>query len=439
MQEKTENIALWGYGIYGKRTAESMKKYWGNKYNVVKIYDIEKRAVDPWWKLEVSDPGTILKDYHENLFKKVFITISDYHDRKEVEETLKQLDIPWFFPGKESDVVPVEKLEELSTSCVQVQSDDYSLYCLRDMMGAVSDYDRSDVMYIFNENGIMPEETVRVFRSFDSDRTTMLPFRLAEPIPERKKLEGQYCVLAKQCSGNYWHFTFQSADCVFLLEQAGYKGKYIINGTESNLALMHMLGVNDSRIIKCGDLDIHKVYVFEELILLNHKGHSFEYSVETVAGISEAVKRSLVVRKDAAKRLYVSRIGKRKLLNGIEIAKKLHFTIFVPEEHSLMEQMEAFYNADIVLTPHGANSTNCIYMRKGAVFAELFSSKWHFPINRKICEQIGINYLEETGFPEIEHDNWKDGIIADYSVDETRVIQMINKAEKMISIGNNDS
>ncbi len=50
---KPEKIALWGYGVFGKRTSESMKRYWGGAYIVTKIYDIEKRGRDPWWGIEI--------------------------------------------------------------------------------------------------------------------------------------------------------------------------------------------------------------------------------------------------------------------------------------------------------------------------------------------------------------------------------------------------
>ena len=44
----------------------------------------------------------------------------------------------------------------------------------------------------------------------------------------------------------------------------------------------------------------------------------------------------------------------------------------MPEELSVTEQILYFHNADIVLSPHGANSTNSIYMRPGTVFIETF-------------------------------------------------------------------
>ena len=424
-------IALWGYGTYGKRTAESMKLYWGGAYTVTKIYDINKRCLDRWWNIEVSDPKDIAKDYSEGLFSGVIICIAPSSERGSVENTLKRLDIPFFFTGDETDFVQAEMLEGCTDNAFKCITDDYTVFSLKNMLGAVADHNRTEIMYLFNEEGMIPEESVRHF-CFEPEQRLMLPFRLKNAIPERVKLDGEYCVLARLCSANYWHFTFQNADCVSILENAGYEGKYIIKGTKSNLALMHMLGVSDDRIIQCGDLAPHKVYEFEKLLLITYRGNRLDYSVEAVAGIARKINRMLKLHEDAPKKLYVDRVGKRRLFNGREIAIRHGFEVFIPEEHTLLEQMEAFYNADIVLTPHGANSTNCIYMREGAVFAEVFSPKWKLGINQKICEQLGITYLSITGVPVNSiSDEWN-GVSEDYYVYESQMVELIDKAETLL-------
>ena len=434
MSEKAPvNIALWGYGPFGKRTSESMKRYWGDAYAVTKIYDLEKREQDPWWGLEVSSPGSISGDYHAGVFEKVMICIHGRMARNQVKEHLDEIGVPRFFPGNIEDIIPAEQFEKSDGGIQCARGDEYSSFFLKNMRGAVSDHDRTGLMYLFNEDGKIPEENVLYFMAEEQDRAVMTPFRLKHALPERVKLDGTYCVLARLYSENYWHFTFLSADCVSLLEDAGYQGKYIISGTESNLALMHLLGVCDDRIVKLGDLENHKVYEFDELVMLNYNGRGMvDHSVGAVARVAEKIKKQLVRREDAPKKLYVKRIGLRKLIHGDVIAKELGFEIFVPEEHTLKEQMEAFYNADIVLTPHGANSTNCIYMRKGAVFVEILSLAWQNYINRGICEYQGIHYLSETGEPIKKIRNPEEGIFVDYSVSEEKMRRVVKKAEELL-------
>ena len=432
MADTPVRIALWGYGSFGKNTSESMKQYWGGAYIVTKIYDIEKRGRDPWWGIEISDPDSIAEDYLAGVFEKVIICIQNLWISGRIKKGLKTQGIPWFCPGKKDDIVPAEQFEKREDYSFRIKGNDYSFFWLKNMRGAVSDHDGSELMHLFNEEGLIPKESVQQFNSWEPDRSVMIPFRLKHATPERVKMDGAFCVLARLYSHNYWHFTFQNADCVSLLEDAGYQGKYIIAGTESNRALMHLLGVGDERIININDLENHKVYEFDELALLCFNGIEHDHSLAAIADISRKVKKQLVRRENAPKKLYVKRIGVRRLLNGDEIAKKLGFEIFVPEEHSVKEQAEAFYNADIVLTPHGANSTNCIYMHEGAVFAEIFSTGCYHCVNRHACEHLGIHYLSEIGEPITSSKETAVGLSADYTISETKIIKMVEKAEKLL-------
>ena len=427
-----EKIALWGYGVFGKRTAESIKRYWGGAYIVTKIYDIEKRGRDPWWDLEISDPRSIAEDYLAGSFNRVYVCINEGFVRESVKDRLKTDGVPWFVPGQTKDIVSAEQFEKNVDCPLRLRADNYSLFCLKNMRGAVSDHDRAELMYLFSEEGTIPEESIRLYKPWDPDRALMPPFRLKNALPERVRIKGLCCVLAKLYSQNYWHFTFQIADCVSLLEDAGFQGKYVIAGTESNLALMHLLGVNDDRIINNLDLEIHKVYEFEELLLINSNGMGLDYSVNEVSGIAKKVKTKLVRRENAPKRLYVERIGRRKLLHGIETAKRIGFEVFIPEEHTVQEQMEAFYNADIVMTPHGANSTNCIYMREGTVFIELFSPRWYNSVNHHACEHLGIHYLSEIGEKTVCLNDKDDGVFADFLIRDTLIDGVVKRAEELL-------
>ena len=427
-----ETIALWGYGLFGKRTSESMKRYWGGTYFVTKIYDIEKRGRDPWWNIEISDPDGIAEDYLAGSFTKVMICIQNPWIRAKVKNSLKTLTIPWFCPGNKDDIISAEQFKNSEDCSLKIKGNDYSFFWLKNMRGAVSDHDGSELMHLFNEEGLIPKESIQQFDSMEPDRAVMIPFRQKQAIPDRVKLDGPFCVMARLYSQNYWHFTFQNADCVSLLEDAGYQGKYIVAGTENNLALLHLLGINDDRIVNIRDLENHKVYVFDKLALISFNGLELDYSLSAITDISRKVKRQLERLDEAPKKLYVKRIGVRKLLYVEEIVKELGFEIFIPEEHTVKEQAEAFYNADIVLTPHGANSTNCIYMREGTVFAEIFNPRWYKCINRHACEHLGIHYISEIGDPATKSTNPMDAINSDFTISEMRIRKIIEKAEKLL-------
>ena len=91
--------------------------------------------------------------------------------------------------------------------------------------------------------------------------------------------------------------------------------------------------------------------------------------------------------------LYVRRIGSRKLQNGSQLAQRYGLAEMIPEEHSLLEQMNYYYNADIVLSPHGANNANALYMREGAALVETFGRNWVKYSYLPVLKEKGVFYL----------------------------------------------
>ena len=69
-------------------------------------------------------------------------------------------------------------------------------------------------------------------------------------------------------------------------------------------------------------------------------------------------------------------------------------------------------------------------MRKGSVFSEIFSDRWHMVINADICEINGVHYLQMVGKACSDNHN---GIDDDYTVDEESFQLLIQKAEKIIA------
>ena len=88
--------------------------------------------------------------------------------------------------------------------------------------------------------------------------------------------------------------------------------------------------------------------------------------------------------------------------------------------------MKLFYNADIVFCVHGANSTNCLYMRKGTVFIEAFSSYWMNRCNLYVLATEGISYLPVSSL-ETVRDN-KDGVSRDFTFPEALLRMTIQNA-----------
>ena len=88
--------------------------------------------------------------------------------------------------------------------------------------------------------------------------------------------------------------------------------------------------------------------------------------------------------------------------------------------------MEFFYNADIVLSEHGANSTNYVCMRPGSVFVETFNNSWKYPFNLYGTYACGIHYLPVSDLKPADND--PQGKTKDYKIDETMLRTSIENA-----------
>jgi capsular polysaccharide biosynthesis protein len=101
--------------------------------------------------------------------------------------------------------------------------------------------------------------------------------------------------------------------------------------------------------------------------------------------------------------LYVSRneSSMRRILNENDILpglRNMGFKIILPGTLSLAEQIEAFRNARIVLSPHGAGLTNILFCRPNTTLIEIFPEGGvHGSAFLRIASQLNFNYYYVVG------------------------------------------
>ena len=434
-EKEMKKIALYGYGNYGKKASESFRYFWGDEYSVTAIFDqMLSGQIDPYWTTQILSPEIVDEEYRHGTFESVMVCIYDRDTKIKITKWLKNMGIPVFYPGKKEDFAGPKLFLQEETPKISIRESRYSFHVYKNMLGALADFNWR-MMFLFNEEGRVNIDNHKKYMPYFKPYLLSYPFRLKDPIPEKIYMKGEYCLMAKMYSTNYWHFTVEIADGVYLMETAGYTGKYIYNETDYSRLLMSLLGVSDDRLINIRDLEYHKVYVFETLYDINHAGmRSMECSETVLPRMADKIKKNLKKDNNSPRKLFIKRVGQRKLLNGEDIAVQNGFTVIIPEEYSVLEQMNLFYNADIVISPHGANSTNYLYMQKGTVFAEIFSDRWynHFTdSNVKICEACGIHSLQLIG--KACNSSKKRDMRADYVVDEEEFTNLILEAERLLT------
>ena len=427
------NIAIWGYKKFGKRTSESMYRFWGDKFCVTKIYDASLAGShDPWWGIDAEDPGSVNADFENSLFDRIVICVMGREARIQLEKDCEEAGIPVLITGDQADFVCPEDFgaEIIGNECGR------QIYRCGNVMVTPASFYEHECVYIFNEDGKVLNDQWVTNEGYDPSLPLMYPFRLKDPVPEKIRVQGSYCLLTKEYSCNYWHFTFQCLIEAYLLEKAGFTGKYIINDKDYNRDIMIMMGISPDRIMTTGSFSVHKIYVFEELFGAQIDIADAGSNARVLAELSSVIRSRLMPDASYPKRIYVKRIGARKLINGDELAERSGFTVFVPDDHSVKEQLNYFYNADIVMCPHGANSTNCLYMRPGSVFIEIFSDRWLRDLNSDVCRENHINHLKAVGKAVCAGQS---GMFDDYSISEDRICDLIKKAEAILQSEGNVS
>ena len=421
-------IALWGYGKYGRRMFESLTRLCSEEFEVVRVYDRDYQKLkytDGEVSVPIHNPEALVEDYKDGVFEKVLVCILKYEVLREIQEFLQNSSIPELHIGSEDDFYSASCFEQAEKP-FSIQQNGYSFFVLKNIYGAMANYESDELLYLFDRGGRVLQEHWGHLYGKQTPHVYDFPFIFKNSTAEKTFVKGQYCILTKQYSKNYWHFTYQCLDIAWLLEKAGYRGKYVVPNQSYCNELLHMLDIVPERIIPLNEFEHNKIYVFEEVFCVAFSVGTERYGTSVLLQLAEDIKKKLPVDPSLPKMIYVKRIGKRKLLGADDMIAGYGFSPMIPEEYSVKEQMTLFYNADIVLCVHGANSTNCLYMRKGAVFIEAFSSYWLNPCILYTIVAAGVSYLPVSSMEAVWEN--RDGISRDFEIPEPLLCMSIQNA-----------
>ena len=427
-----KRIALWGYGAYGKRIYELLKRC-ASDVRISVIYDqsLSGSEVDD---SVIADPAGIVQDYGKGLFNAVMITILAQEAYEEVQQKLNCDGIPLYTPLHEEDFFPAVSFTQTEGK-ISFEQEGYRLYAFSQLCGMHLSVN-TGYLYLFDKQGRQLLEhwdsyMIRENRTHRMD----LPLTPRSAQPEAISLSGEYCILAKVFSGNYSHFSFESMDCVQLLEENGFQGIYVLNSNPIIRELMTIYGIPAERIMTLADFEPGRVYSFEKTYLPKLMNNDRTFSAPVLKRMAAHIMTKLTRDSAYPSRLYVKRIGVRKLLNEEEFIRKYNLTVMVPEEHTLLEQMNCYYNADLILSPHGANNATSLYMREGTVLVETFGTNWIKFSYLPVLYEKGVYYLPViAGVVKPDPDRPWTSRNADYRVPEIYVAQAMRTAEKLLQV-----
>lgn len=230
---------------------------------------------------------------------------------------------------------------------------------------------------------------------------------------------------AIEWNANYWHFTFTVLDKIIKFEENGYKGKYIVPNITYIKELLNLTGINFEKFIfpAPGCSCTYKVKTLHVVNYCCNESLSKNPCIWTDSITTKKIRDLILSHIDFSdiekypKRIFVKRIGSRKITNEEEVENylsKYNFKTIIPEEYSVEEQIKHFYAADIVVAPHGANSTNALYMRPNTNYIECFNCDY---VNPCVTTFIKINKLRYNMLVPKGAYNKNIKLYSDYNVD----------------------
>lgn len=143
-------------------------------------------------------------------------------------------------------------------------------------------------------------------------------------------------------------------------------------------------------------LDSRRYAVRGERWLLGNTERSFFFpSQADIALLKKHLFQVPASQSDAPRRLYISRAGRRRVLNEAALMAMLDrygFTLIEDRPRSLAEQMALYSQASFIIGPHGASFANILWCRPGTQLVELFAPTYYPKYFWYLAQVLGLRY-----------------------------------------------
>ena len=113
------------------------------------------------------------------------------------------------------------------------------------------------------------------------------------------------------------------------------------------------------------------------------------------------------------------------------VLEEYGFVTIVPEEYSIEEQIRFFEHAKVVLSPHGANTSNSLFMKPGTVLIETFPLHYSNPCCLETLVLQNIAYLPITEL--YSPSKTGSGMYSDYTISRVQFRMAMSVAEKVLN------
>jgi hypothetical protein len=323
--------------------------------------------------------------------------------------------------------MPIHVEVELHENFKKLKIEEFHKHCSDFYVAKLSNiqvFDNYNVTTIIKNNKILQP------LSFDPYKRAIHPSLTIFCYPKPIFLKGNTLVLSSPgAQNNYFHFTIDliqklafAIECGFVIDDFDY---ILVNKLTYNFQkeLLKIFGIPENKIIETIP---DSFFYCENVAVPSYSPHNY-FGFLQIKSI--VLSKILSLKNKHSKRIYISRKNSsgRRIVNEKELIFFLmpfgFETVFL-ENLSVLEQAKLFNNVEIIITPHGAGTTNIIYSQKDTSLIEIHDVG--APLNVDFYPYIsylGINYgymfAETIINPETDHFNFQDILV---DIDKLKIL-----------------
>jgi hypothetical protein len=236
-------------------------------------------------------------------------------------------------------------------------------------------------------------------------------------------------------TSNYFHWMTDAVPKLSIAQLAGYKlkdfDKIIVSNDDLNFQKdsLSYLNIHRGNIIS---LTRQNYLTCEKLVAPGATCLSGNVSPWIVNYLRTVFSDWMEINPTLPSKIYVGRkkTSKRILLNEAELKTLLEaegFKVIFPEDFSLKEQIQLFYNAGEIIGVHGAGLTNLIFSRQGTRVTELFPVTYVNQCYWTIASHNNLVYSYLLGEGNDNTDNVKHLVDSDFYISIDKLILLRQK------------
>ena len=165
---------------------------------------------------------------------------------------------------------------------------------------------------------------------------------------------------------------------------------YPLVNTTYEREFLALIGFQPHQIVDSRQVTV----AFDRCLLGNHDNWAHQNEAD-IRFLKTRIDDSIPIKRTERNRIYISRSGRRRILNEkalISLLERYDFQIIEDKPRSVAEQYAIYKNASFIVGPHGASFANILWCEPGTHLFELFSSNYVPNYFYYLAQVLGLHY-----------------------------------------------